>query len=89
MKAIKLIGGNTIHTPNTYSTVDRATYVRIVSYSSGGTNFGVFTESGGSYTRVARYAMSARSSMVIKKEPDQYIGEGSALSRCSAVATEG
>jgi len=89
MRAIKLIGGNTLHTPNTYSTVDRAVYVRVVSYASGGTNFGVFTESGGSYTRVARYAMSARSSMIIKKEPDQYIGEGSTTSRCSAVTTEG
>ena len=64
-------------------------YRNVPIVSSGGTNFGVFTESGGSYTRVARYAMSARSSMIIKKEPDQYIGEGSTTSRCSAVTTEG
>lgn len=89
MKALKLIGGNTLHTPTSYSTLDRAVYVRIVSFASGGTNFGVFTESGGTYTRVARYAMAGRSSLIIKKEPDQYIGQGSGSSRCSAITTEG
>ena len=89
MRALKLIGGNTLHTPTSQSTLDRAVYVRVVSYSSGGTNFGVFSESGGSYTRVAQYALRARESIVIKKDPDHYVGGGSSLQRCSAVATEG
>ena len=37
-KAIKF-KGTTLHTPTTYSTVDDATYVRVVSYSTGGQNF--------------------------------------------------
>lgn len=89
MRALKLIGGDTLHTPTTQSTLDRAVYVRLVSYSSSGTNFGVFSESGGTYTRVAHYALRARESIVIKKDPDHYVGGGSALHRCSAVATEG
>ena len=92
MRALKLIGGNTLHTPSgssQYNTLDRAVYVRVVSYSSGGTNFGVFSESGGTYTRVAQYALRARESIVIKKDPDHYVGGGSSLHRCSAVATEG
>lgn len=89
MRALKLIGGNTLHTPTTYSTIDRAVYVRVVSYGSGGTNFGVFSESGGSYTIVAQYALRARESIVIKKDPDHYVGGGAGTLRCSAVATEG
>lgn len=89
MRALKLIGGNTLHTPTTYSTIDRAVYVRVVSYSSGGTNFGVFSESGGSYTIVGQYALRARESIVIKKDPDHYVGGGAGTLRCSAVATEG
>ena len=89
MRALKLIGGNTLHTPTTYSTIDRAVYVRVVSYASGGTNFGVFSESGGSYTIVAQYALRARESILIKKDPDHYVGGGAGTIRCSAVATEG
>ena len=89
MSIVKLVGGNTLHTPTSYSTLDRAVYVRLVSYSNGGTNFGVFSYNGSSYTRVAHYALTAQESILIKKDPDHYIGSGSSLHRCSAVAVEG
>ena len=57
-RAIKL-KGTTLHTPTSYSTVDDATYVRVVSYSSGGQNFRVSNTSNGSDI-VARYAVPKR-----------------------------
>ena len=89
MSIVKLIGGNTLHTPTSYSTLDRAVYVRVVSYNNGGSNFGVFSYDGVSYTRVAHYALGAFESIIIKKDPDHYVGSGSSNSRCSAVAVEG
>ena len=62
-RAIKL-KGTTLHTPTSYSTVDDATYVRVVSYSTGGQNFRVSSTSNGSDI-VARYAVS----LYIKKDP--------------------
>lgn len=89
MSIVKLIGGNTIHTPTSYSTLDRAVYVRVVSYNNGGANFGVFSYDGVSYTRVAHYALGAFESIIIKKDPDHYVGSGSSTIRCTAVAVEG
>ena len=89
MSIVKLIGGNTIHTPTSYSTLDRAVYVRAVSYNNGGSNFAVFNYDGASYTQVAQYALGAFESIIIKKDPDQYIGNGSSVIRCTAVAVEG
>ena len=58
-RAIKL-KGTTLHTPTSYSTaVDDATYVRVVSYSTGGQNFRVSSTSNGSDI-VARYAVGLR-----------------------------
>ena len=54
-RTIKL-KGTTLHTPTSYSTVDDATYVRVVSYSTGGQNFRVSSTSNGSDI-VARYAV--------------------------------
>ncbi len=89
MSIVKLVGGNTLHTPTSYSTLDRAVYVRLVSFNGGGTNFGVFSYDGVSYTRVAHYALERFGSIIIKKDPDHYVGSGSSNSRCSAVAVEG
>jgi hypothetical protein len=89
MSIVKLIGGNTLHTPTSYSTLDRAVYVRLASYNNGGTNFGVFSYDGASYTRVAHYALEPFGSIIIKKDPDHYVGSGSSTIRCSAVAVEG
>jgi len=86
-KAVKL-KGTTLHTPSTYSTVDDAVYVRVVSFSTGGTNFKVADDSGGS-TVVARYAVAPGEALYIRKDAGQYIGGGSANLRCSAVALEG
>ena len=88
MSIVKLVGGNTIHTPTSYSTLDRAVYVRLVSYSGGGTNFGVFSYDGVSYTRVAHYALGRYASIIIKKDPDHYVGSGNSFHRCTAVAVE-
>ena len=86
-KAIKL-KGTTLHTPTSYSTVDDATYVRVVSYSSGGQNFRVSNTSNGSDI-VARYAVGPREALYIKKLAGQYVGGGSSALRCNAVALEG
>tara|TARA_A100001035_G_C27634195_1_gene431449 strand:- start:150 stop:416 length:267 start_codon:yes stop_codon:yes gene_type:complete len=86
-KAIKL-KGTTLHTPTSYSTVDNATYVRVVSYSSGGQNFRVSNTSNGSDI-VARYAVGPREALYIKKLAGQYVGGGSSALRCNAVALEG
>tara|TARA_R100000406_G_scaffold92933_1_gene82474 strand:+ start:452 stop:718 length:267 start_codon:yes stop_codon:yes gene_type:complete len=86
-KAIKF-KGTTLHTPTTYSTVDDATYVRVVSYSTGGQNFRVSNTSNGSDI-VARYAVGPKEALYIKKLPGQYIGGGSSALRCNAVALEG
>ena len=86
-KAIKL-KGTTLHTPTSYSTVDDATYVRVVSYSSGGQNFRVSNTSNGSDI-VARYAVGPKEALYIKKLAGQYIGGGSSALRCNAVALEG
>ena len=86
-KAIKF-KGTTLHTPTTYSTVDDATYVRVVSYSSGGQNFRVANDSSGSDV-VARYAVGPQEALYIKKLAGQYIGGGSSALRCNAVALEG
>ena len=86
-KAIKL-KGTTLHTPTSYSTVDDATYVRVVSYSSGGQNFKVSNTSNGSDI-VARYAVGPKEALYIKKLASQYIGGGSSSLRCNAVALEG
>ena len=86
-KAIKL-KGTTLHTPTSYSTVDDATYVRVVSYSSGGQNFRVSNTSNGSDI-VARYAVGPKEALYIKKLAGQYVGGGSSSLRCNAVALEG
>ena len=86
-KAIKF-KGTTLHTPTTYSTVDDATYVRVVSYSSGGQNFRVANDSSGSDV-VARYAVGPKETLYIKKLASQYVGGGSSSLRCNAVALEG
>ena len=86
-KAIKF-KGTTLHTPTSWSTVDDATYVRVVSYSSGGQNFRVANDSSGSDI-VARYAVGPREALYIKKLAGQYIGGGSSALRCNAVALEG
>jgi len=86
-KAIKL-KGTTLHTPTSYSTVDNATYVRVVSYSSGGQNFRVSNTSNGSDI-VARYAVGPKEALYIKKLAGQYVGGGSSALRCNAVALEG
>ena len=86
-KAIKF-KGTTLHTPTSYSTVDDATYVRVVSFSSGGQNFRVSNTSNGSDI-VARYAVGPREALYIKKLAGQYIGGGSSSLRCNAVALEG
>ena len=86
-KAIKL-KGTTLHTPTSYSTVDDATYVRVVSYSTGGQNFRVSNTSNGSDI-VARYAVGPREALYIKKLAGQYVGGGSSALRCNAVALEG
>ena len=86
-KAIKL-KGTTLHTPTSYSTVDDATYVRVVSYSNGGQNFRVSNTSNGSDI-VARYAVGPKEALYIKKLAGQYIGGGSSALRCNAVALEG
>ena len=83
-KAIKL-KGTTLHTPTSYSTVDDATYVRVVSYSSGGQNFRVANDSSGSDV-VARYAVGPREALYIKKLAGQHVGGGSASIRCTAVS---
>ena len=80
--------GTTLHTPTSYSTVDDATYVRVVSFSSGGQNFRVSNTSNGSDI-VARYAVAPREALYIKKLAGQYIGGGSSSLRCNAVALEG
>ena len=86
-KAIKL-KGTTLHTPTSYSTVDDATYVRVVSYSTGGQNFRVSNTSNGSDI-VARYAVGPKEALYIKKLAGQYVGGGSSALRCNAVALEG
>ena len=86
-KAIKF-KGTTLHTPTSWSTVDDATYVRVVSYSSGGQNFRVANDSSGSDI-VARYAVGPREALYIKKLAGQYVGGGSSSLRCNAVALEG
>ena len=64
-RAIKL-KGTTLHTPTSYSTVDDATYVRVVSYSTGGQNFRVSSTSNGSDI-VARYAVAPTRSTLHQK----------------------
>ena len=64
-RAIKL-KGTTLHTPSSYSTVDDATYVRVVSFTTGGQNFYVANESDGS-DKVARYAVGPNETLYIKK----------------------
>ena len=86
-KAIKL-KGTTLHTPTSYSTVDDATYVRVVSFSSGGQNFRVANDSSGTDV-VARYAVSPREALYIRKESGQFLGGGSSSLRCNAVSLEG
>ena len=86
-KAIKL-KGTTLHTPTTYSTIDDAVYVRVVSYSTGGQNFRVSNDASG-IDLVARYAVGPKESLYIKKEPGQYLGDGSSFLRCSSVSVEG
>ena len=86
-RAIKL-KGTTLHTPTSYSTVDDATYVRVVSYSSGGQNFRVANDSSGSDV-VARYAVAPGEALYIRKEPSQFLGGGSGNMRCNAVSIEG
>ena len=86
-RAIKL-KGTTLHTPTSYSTVDDATYVRVVSYSTGGQNFRVSNTSNGSDI-VARYAVGPKEALYIKKLAGQYVGGGSSALRCNAVALEG
>ena len=86
-KAIKL-KGTTLHTPTSYSTVDDATYVRVVSYSTGGQNFRVSSTSNGSDI-VARYAVAPQEALYIKKDPAHFVGGGSSLLRCNAVSLEG
>tara|TARA_A100001201_G_scaffold761_4_gene2039 strand:+ start:482 stop:754 length:273 start_codon:yes stop_codon:yes gene_type:complete len=86
-RAIKL-KGTTLHTPTSYSTVDDATYVRVVSYSTGGQNFRVASDSAGSNV-VARYAVAPKEALYIKKDPAHFVGGGSGLLRCNAVSIEG
>ena len=86
-KAIKL-KATTLHTPTSYSTVDDATYVRVVSYSTGGQNFRVSSTSNGSDI-VARYAVAPQEALYIKKDPAHFVGGGSSLLRCNAVSLEG
>jgi|TARA_B100001094_G_scaffold262335_1_gene263439 hypothetical protein len=86
-RAIKL-KGLTLHTPTSYSTIDDAVYVRVVSFSTGGQNFRVANDASGNDI-VARYAVSPRETIYIKKEPGQYLGGGSSSLRCSSVSVEG
>ena len=86
-RAIKL-KGTTLHTPTSYSTVDDATYVRVVSYSTGGQNFRVSSTSNGSDI-VARYAVAPQEALYIKKDPAHFVCGGSSLLRCNAVSLEG
>lgn len=86
-RAIKL-KGTTLHQPTSYSTIDDAVYVRVVSYSTGGQNFRVANDASGTDV-VARYAVGPQESLYIKKEAGQYLGGGSSSLRCSAVSIEG
>jgi len=86
-RAIKL-KGTTLHTPTSWSTVDNATYVRVVSYSNGGQNFKVSNDAFGSDI-VARYAVAPTETIYIKKEAGQYLGGGSSSLRCNSVSLEG
>ena len=82
-QVIKLTG-TTLHQPVTYSTVQDAVYVRVVSYSSGGENFRVSNDNTGTDV-VARYAVAPKEVLYIKKEPGQYLGGGSSNLRASKV----
>ena len=86
-RAIKL-KGTTIHNPTSYSTIDDATYVRVVCFATGGQNFRVASDSAGSNV-VARYAVAPQEVLYIKKDPSHYVGGGSSGQRCSSVSIEG